>query len=58
MVTFIDNFSKYMWAFCMKEKSNTFLNFKEFKETIKGVRKKIYCFCTDNDREYSLSEFS
>jgi hypothetical protein len=32
MVTFIDDFSRYVWVYFMEEKSETFLKFKEFKE--------------------------
>ncbi|RVW83189.1 Retrovirus-related Pol polyprotein from transposon TNT 1-94 [Vitis vinifera] len=32
MVTFIDDFSRYVWVYFMKEKSETFSKFKEFKE--------------------------
>ena len=33
MVTFIDDFSRYLWVFFMKEKSETLSKFKEFKST-------------------------
>uniref|UniRef100_A0A2N9FHD6 CCHC-type domain-containing protein n=1 Tax=Fagus sylvatica TaxID=28930 RepID=A0A2N9FHD6_FAGSY len=33
MVTFIDDFSRYVWVFFMKEKSDTFSKFKEFRES-------------------------
>ena len=59
MVTFIDDFSRYVWVFFMKEKSDTFSKFKEFKESAEGeVGKKIGCLRTDNGGEYSSSEFS
>ena len=34
METFIDEFSRYVWVFFMKEKSNTLSKFKEFRETV------------------------
>ncbi|KAL5753796.1 hypothetical protein ACOSP7_022016 [Xanthoceras sorbifolium] len=59
MVTFIDDFSRYVWVFFMKEKSETFSKFKEFKEVVEGeVEKKIRCLRTDNGGEYSSGEFS
>ena len=59
MVTFIDDFSRYVWVFFMKEKSETFSKFKKFKETVEGeVGKKICCIHTDNGGEYTSNEFS
>ena len=59
MVTFIDDFSRYVWVFFMKEKSETFSKFKEFKEIVEGeVGKKICCIRTDNGGEYTSNEFS
>jgi len=59
MMTFIDDFSRYVWVFFMKEKYDTFSKFKEFKESAEGeVGKKICCVRTDNGGEYSSSEFS
>ncbi|CAL9028014.1 unnamed protein product, partial [Prunus brigantina] len=58
MVTFIDDFSRYVWVFFMKEKSDTFSKFKEFKEIVEGeVGKKIICLRTDNGGEYTSNEF-
>ena len=52
MVTFIDDFSRYVWVFFMKEKSETLEKFKEFKEIVEGkVGKKIQCLRTDNGGE-------
>ena len=59
MVTFIDDFSRYVWVFFMKEKFDTFSKFKEFRESAEvEVGKKIHCLCTDNGREFSSREFS
>ena len=59
MVTFIDDFSRYVWVFFMKEKSNTFSKFKEFRESVEEeVGKKIHCLGTDNGGEFGLREFS
>ncbi|KAE8725434.1 Indole-3-acetic acid-amido synthetase GH3.17 [Hibiscus syriacus] len=59
MVTFIDDFSRYVWVFFMKEKSDTFSKFKEFRDSAEGeVGKKICCLRTDNGGEYRSNEFS
>ncbi|KAE8705491.1 PLAC8 family protein [Hibiscus syriacus] len=59
MVTFIDDFSRYVWVFFMKEKSDTFSKFKEFIDSAEGeVGKKIWCLRTDNRGEYRSNEFS
>ncbi|KAE8681852.1 hypothetical protein F3Y22_tig00111303pilonHSYRG00095 [Hibiscus syriacus] len=59
MVTFIDDFFRYVWVFFMKEKSDTFSKFKEFRDSAEGeVGKKICCLRTDNGGEYRSNEFS
>ena len=58
MVTFIDDFSKYLWVYFMKEKFETFSKFKEFKEMMEAeVDKRIRCLRTDNGGEYTSDEF-
>lgn len=43
----------------MKEKSNTFSKFKEFKDKTEGeIGKKVYYLQTDNRGEYTSHEFS
>ena len=43
----------------MKEKSEVFTKFKEFKEKIEGeLNIKILCLRTDNGREYLSNEFT
>ena len=57
-VTFIDDFSRYVWVFFMKEKSETLSKFKEFQMKIeKEVGRKIKCLRTDNGGEYTSDEF-
>jgi hypothetical protein len=59
MVTFIDDYSRYVWVFFMKEKYETFSKFLEFKTTVEGeVRKKIRCLRSDNGGEYTSEEFN
>ncbi|KAE8667231.1 tir-nbs resistance protein [Hibiscus syriacus] len=59
MVTFIDDFSRYVWVFFMKEKSDTFSKFKEFRDSAEGEVENKICFLrTDNGEEYRSNEFS
>ena len=56
MVTFIDDFSRYVWVYFMKEKSEAFT---KFKEKIEGeLSMKIQCLRTYNGREYLSNEFT
>jgi transposase InsO family protein len=59
MVTFIDDFSRYVWIDFMKAKSETLSKFKEFREKVESkFNKKIRCLRTDNGGEYTSDEFS
>nr|CAD1829790.1 unnamed protein product [Ananas comosus var. bracteatus] len=59
MVTFIDDFSRYVWVYFIKEKSEVLQKFKEFKEKVEGqTGYKIRCMRTDNGGEYTSAEFS
>ena len=54
MITFIDDFSRFVWINFMKEKLEALINFKEFKEKIeKEVGCKIRCLHIDNKEEYT-----
>lgn len=58
MVTFIDDFSRFVWVLFMKEKSETLSKFKEFKEKVESeLRKSIWCLRINNEREYVSREF-
>ena len=58
MVTFIDDYSRYVWIFFMIEKSYIFSKFQEFKMMIEWeVEINICCLRTDNDGEYMSDEF-
>jgi len=58
LVTFIDDFSRYVWIYFMKKKSETFSKFKEFKEVAEAeVGKEIRCLRSDNGGEYTSDEF-
>ncbi|KAF7817945.1 Retrovirus-related Pol polyprotein from transposon TNT 1-94 [Senna tora] len=59
MITFIDDYSRYVWVDFMKEKSEALSKFKIFKEKNEGeVSHKILCLRTDNGGEYTSKEFS
>ena len=59
MVTFIDDFFRYLWVFFKKEKSETLSKFKEFKSTIEvEIGKRVCCLRIDNGGEYTSYEFS
>ena len=58
MVTFIDDYSRYVWIFFMKENSDTFSKFQEFKMMVEGeVGVEISCLHSDNGGEYTSDEF-
>jgi len=59
MVTFIDDFSRYVWVYFQKEKSETFSKFQEFKSAAEAeIGEKICSLRTDNGGEYTSDEFS
>ena len=59
MMIFIDDYSRYVWVYFMKEKSETLAKFKEFKLMVESeVGSKIQCLRTDNGGEYISDEFS
>ena len=54
MVTFIDDFSRYVWVYFMKNKSDTLAKFKEFKKSAEAeIGKDVRCLRTDNGGEYT-----
>jgi hypothetical protein len=59
MVTFIDDFSRYVWVYFQKEKSETFSKFQEFKSAAEAeIGEKIRSLRTNNGGEYTSDEFS
>ena len=49
MVTFIDDFLRYVWVYFMKEKYETISKFREFKKEAEAdVDGKVRCLRTDN----------
>ncbi|KAI4312513.1 hypothetical protein MLD38_037320 [Melastoma candidum] len=59
MVTFIDDYSRYVWVYFMKEKSEALQKFKEFKNKAEcDLQTKVRCLRTDNGGEYTSNEFA
>ncbi|KAG8474177.1 hypothetical protein CXB51_033819 [Gossypium anomalum] len=59
MLTFIDEFSRKVWAFFLKQKSDVFSAFKSWKIMIeKQTRKQIKYLRTDNGLEFCSDEFN
>lgn len=58
MITFIDDFSRFVWVDFMKEKSEALAKFKIFKNKVEGeIGSQIRCLRTDNGGEYTSDEF-
>ncbi|CAN1187372.1 Retrovirus-related Pol polyprotein from transposon TNT 1-94 [Linum perenne] len=58
MITFIDDYSRYVWLDFMKEKSEALEKFKLFKEKAESeAGQKVQCLRTDNGGEYTSHEF-
>lgn len=59
MVTFIDDFSRYVWIYFMKEKYETFSKFKEFRSEAESLTmKSIRCLRSENGGEFLALEFT
>ena len=57
-VTFIDDFSRKVWLYPIKAKSECFNKFKEFKALVeKQSEKKIKVFHSDNGDEFMSNQF-
>jgi len=58
MLTFIDDFLRKVWAYFLKEKSEAFKVFKEWKTLLKNqTGKKIKSLRTDNGLEFCNHQF-
>ncbi|CAL2277303.1 unnamed protein product [Prunus armeniaca] len=58
-VTFMDDFSRKVWVYFMKQKSKVFAKFKEWKtETENQTGRKIKYLRSDNGGEYTSNEFT
>jgi hypothetical protein len=57
-VIFIDDFSRKVWVYFMRHKSETFAKFKLWKAEVENqTGKKVKCLRTDNGIEYTNDEF-
>ena len=57
-VTFIDDFSRKVWVYFLKHKSDVFVTFKKWKAEVENqTGMKIKCLRSDNGGEYDLAEF-
>ncbi|KAL4337997.1 hypothetical protein AHAS_Ahas12G0166100 [Arachis hypogaea] len=58
LVSFIDDYSRRLWMYPIKKKSDVFAMFKEFKAKLEiESGKKIKCLRTDNGGEYVDGDF-
>ncbi|KAL4343704.1 hypothetical protein AHAS_Ahas11G0105000 [Arachis hypogaea] len=58
LVSFIDDYSRRIWMYQIKKKSDVFAMFKEFKAKLElESGKKIKCLRTHNGGEYVNSDF-
>ncbi|KAI5339351.1 hypothetical protein L3X38_018623 [Prunus dulcis] len=58
-VTFMDDFSRKVWVYFMKQKSEIFAKFKEWKTEIENqTGRKIKYLRSDNGGEYTINEFT
>jgi len=59
MLTFIDDYSRKVWVYFLKHKSEVFDRFKNFKALIeKQSSKQIKCLRTDNGMEFCGKDFT
>ena len=59
MLTIFDDFSRKVWVFFMKQKSDAFLTFKDWKAVIKKkTERQVKCLCTNNGFEFYFDEFN
>ena len=57
-VTFIDDYSRKVWTFFLKHKSEVFQKFKEWKTMVENQRgRKVRALRSDNGGEYTSTEF-
>ena len=57
-ISFIDNFSRKTWIYFLKEKSEVFNKFKEYKSLVENQKdRKIKILWSDNGGEFTLEEF-
>ena len=59
MLTIINDFSRKVWVFFLKQKSDVFSTFKDWKTMIKKkAGRQVKCLCTDNRLEFCFDKFN
>ena len=59
LLTIIDDLSRKVWVFYLKQKSDVFATFKDWKTMIeKQTWRKVKCLCTNNGLEFCSDEFN
>ena len=57
-VSFIDDFSRKVWVYILKKKSDVFTVFKQFRALVENITgRTIKCLRTDNGGEFTSIEF-
>ena len=57
-ITFIDDFSRKVWVYFLKQKSKVFQKFKEWKTVVENqMGRKVKVLRSDNGGEYISKEF-
>lgn len=55
---FVDYYSREMWVYFLKQKSEVFLEFKKYKVMVeKEFGKTIKILCSDNGREFCSNDY-
>ena len=58
-VTFLDDYTRHVWVYILKQKSEVFQYFRKWKAMVeKSSGRKIKIFRSDNGGEYTSSEFA
>lgn len=58
ILSFIDDFTRKTWVYCLHEKTEAFTTFKSFKASVeKEIGEYITCLRTDRGDEFNSSEF-
>ena len=59
MLTFINDYFRKVWILFLKQKTDIFTTFKQWKAMIeKQIERQIKCLCTDNDLKFCSNKFN
>jgi hypothetical protein len=57
-VTFIDDATRKIWVYCIRQKSDVFDTFKKWKALVENeIGKRLKCLRSENGGEYCIKEF-